>query len=86
MAKLQKKPSQTTAFFTSYSNNRKKTSYTQLYEDQMEEQMANGKCTCVDALLNSATKGKNLKPPIKKSGIFASKSQKYETLLHHIDS
>lgn len=48
--------------------------------------MANGKCTCVDALLNSATKGKNLKPPIKKSGIFASKSQKYETLLHHIDS
>jgi len=66
--------------------NVKKTSYTQLYEDQMEEQMANGKCTCVDALLNSATKGKNLKPPIKKSGIFASKSQKYETLLHHIDS
>ena len=34
--------------------NVKKTSYTQLYEDQM----ANGKYKCVDALLNSATKGK----------------------------
>jgi hypothetical protein len=38
--------------------NVKKTSYTQLYEDQMEEQMANGKYKYVDALLNSATKGK----------------------------
>ena len=33
--------------------NVKKTSYTQLYEDQMEEQMANGKYKCVDDLLNS---------------------------------
>ena len=33
--------------------NVKKTSYTQLYEDQMEEQMANGKYNCVDDLLNS---------------------------------
>ncbi|MBO7624114.1 MAG: hypothetical protein J6S82_02270, partial [Bacteroidales bacterium] len=30
-----------------------KTSYTQLYEEQMEEQMANGKYKCVDDLLNS---------------------------------
>ena len=28
--------------------NVKKTSYTQLYVDQMEEQMANGKYKCVD--------------------------------------
>ena len=33
--------------------NVKKTSYTQLYEDQMDEQMANGKYKCVDDLLNS---------------------------------
>jgi len=33
--------------------NVKKTSYTQLYEEQMEEQMANGKFKCVDDLLNS---------------------------------
>ena len=33
--------------------NVKKTSYTQLYEDQMEEQMANGKYKCIDDLLNS---------------------------------
>ena len=33
--------------------NVKKTSYTQLYEDQMEEQMANGKYKCMDDLLNS---------------------------------
>lgn len=34
-------------------HNVKKTSYTQLYEDQREEQMANGKYKCVDDLLNS---------------------------------
>ena len=33
--------------------NVKKTSYTQLYEDQMDEQKAIGKYKCVDDLLNS---------------------------------
>ena len=33
--------------------NVKKTSYTQLYEDQMDEQIQNGKYKCVDDLLNS---------------------------------
>ena len=33
--------------------NVKKVSYTQLYEDQMDECKANGKYKCVDDLLNS---------------------------------
>ncbi|MCR5588409.1 MAG: 2-oxoacid:ferredoxin oxidoreductase subunit beta, partial [Bacteroidales bacterium] len=31
----------------------KKVSYTQLYEEQMDEQMASGKYKCMDDLLNS---------------------------------